>query len=50
VLTRALAFLLSWRRMAAMVAIGCALTITGLFLNPPRALLRRIHKELRYVQ
>ena len=32
-------------RMFAMVLTGCALTLLGALLNPPRALLARLHKE-----
>ncbi len=33
------------RRMAGMIAVGIALELAGIFLNPPQALLRRLHKE-----
>lgn len=32
-------------RMFAMIATGCALTLLGALLNPPRALLHALHKE-----
>jgi hypothetical protein len=33
------------RRMCAMILAGCALTLLGALLNPPRALLHALHKE-----
>ncbi len=33
------------RRMLAMIAVGVALELAGIFLYPPQALLRRLHKE-----
>jgi hypothetical protein len=32
-------------RMAGLVLTGCALTLLGALLNPPRALLHALHKE-----